>query len=60
MALDEPKTNDRVYETEGFMFVMDKDVEGLFGDITIDVSAWGIEVYSGLNRGRQKTGCSIG
>ena len=59
MALDEPKSNDEIHKVEGFMFVIDKDVVRLIGDVTIDVSKWGIELYSGLDKRTSKSCCSL-
>jgi hypothetical protein len=59
MALDEPKSNDEIHKVEGFTFVMDKDVVRLVGDVTIDVSERGIEVYSGLDKRMSKSTCSL-
>ncbi len=59
MALDEPKLNDEIHKVEGFTFVVDKDVVRLVGDVTIDVSVWGIELYSDLDRRTSKSSCSL-
>jgi Fe-S cluster assembly iron-binding protein IscA len=59
MALDEPKSNDEIHKVEGFTFVIDKDVIRLIGDVTIDVSKWGIELYSGLDKRTSKSSCSL-
>jgi Fe-S cluster assembly iron-binding protein IscA len=59
MTLDEPKSNDEIHKVEGFTFVIDKDVVRLVGDVTIDVSEWGIELYSGLDRRMSKSSCSL-
>jgi hypothetical protein len=57
MVLDEPKLNDIVHTLDGFTFVMDKDVAGFTGDVTLDATSRGFVVNSGLNRGRTY-GCS--
>ena len=59
MALDEPKSNDEIHKVERFTFVIDKDVVRLVGDVTIDVSGWGIELYSGLDKRMSKSSCSL-
>jgi hypothetical protein len=59
MALDEPKSNDEILKLDEFIFVADKDVLTIVGDITVDASALGIELRSGLNKGRLKSSCSL-
>jgi Fe-S cluster assembly iron-binding protein IscA len=59
MALDEPGKTDEIHTADGFTFVMDKDTAGIAGDVTIDASRWGIELRSGLNKGRSKNSCSL-
>jgi hypothetical protein len=57
MAQDEPKPDDIVQTVDGFTFVLDKNIAGSAGDITIHATARGIEIYSGSNRGGNY-GCS--
>jgi hypothetical protein len=59
MALDEPKSNDEIHKVDGFTFVIDKDVVQLVGDVSIELSEWGIELHSGLDKGMSKSSCSL-
>lgn len=57
MALDEPKPDDIVHTVDGFTFVLDKDLSGYAGEVTIHATYQGFEIHSGPDR-KSSSGCS--
>ena len=46
LALDEPNDKDEVYETAGFTFLIDKELQAEAGNVKIDMTYYGFVVES--------------
>ena len=58
LTLDESTENDRIYRVNGFTFMIDPELEGMTGDITIDKTLWGLYISSELKPGGMSDSCS--
>ena len=57
MALDEPKDSDKVYDVNGFQFIMDKDFDEKAKPVTVDFLGYGFKISSSIEFG-PASGCS--
>lgn len=62
LALDEPRTNDDVFDLKGYTFVVEKDLMALASPITVDMTDYGFAVTSSLHLegGSCGSGCGGG
>jgi Fe-S cluster assembly iron-binding protein IscA len=62
LALDEPKDSDDVFDTDGYSFIVDKDLMEKAKPVTVDLSYMGFQVHSSLELGGGGCGssCSTG
>jgi Fe-S cluster assembly iron-binding protein IscA len=62
LALDEPKDTDDVFDTEGYKFIVDKELMIKAQSITVDLSYMGFQISSNLELGGGGCGssCSTG
>ena len=58
LALDEPNDKDEVVDVQGYTFVMEKELYGKASPITVDMTAFGFSVKSGMELGGGGSGCS--
>jgi iron-sulfur cluster assembly protein len=57
MALDESKDTDRVFEIDGFTYIVDKEFMEKAKPIKIDFSGMGFKLDSGIDFGPGCSGC---
>jgi iron-sulfur cluster assembly protein len=57
MALDEPKDSDKVYDVNGFQFIMDKEFDEKAKPVTVDFLGYGFKISSSIEFG-PASGCS--
>ena len=55
MALDEPKEDDAVYESDGFKYIIRKTLMDRVKPVKVDFTAMGFKITSSMDRG---AGCS--
>jgi len=62
LALDESKETDDVFETDGYKFIVDKELMSKAQPITVDLSYMGFQVHSSMELGGGGCGssCSTG
>ncbi|MBW1842396.1 MAG: hypothetical protein JRI75_11490 [Deltaproteobacteria bacterium] len=58
MALDEPKDTDKVYEVEGYKYIVDKEFLERVQSITVDFSMYGFKLDCGVELSTGCTSCS--
>ncbi len=51
MALDEPKDTDKVYDVNGFQFIMDKEFDEKAKPVTVDFLGYGFKINSSIEFG---------
>ncbi len=51
MALDEPKESDETFDTDGYLFVVDKELFQQAGSMKVDMTYMGFTVQSSLELG---------
>ncbi|NDY57341.1 hypothetical protein G3N56_11370 [Desulfovibrio sulfodismutans] len=62
LALDEPKDSDEKFDTNGYVFLVDKELSQQAGPMKVDMTYMGFTVQSGLELGGGGCGgsCSSG
>lgn len=51
MALDEPKENDDIFNIDNFKYIINKDFMEQVKSLTVDYSALGFKISSGIELG---------
>lgn len=58
MALDEPRDTDKVYEVDGFTYVVDQDLLEKAKPIKVDFAITGFKLDCAIDFGSSASGCS--
>lgn len=51
LALDEQRDNDSIHETNGYTFLVEKDLIASAGSLKVDMTPYGFSVTSAVNLG---------